>query len=62
MTGSVSLSQQEVERLVTNQAHAYRAVHRPHRQARRGRVVCAQCVVVWPCEYEAWVRAVTGPA
>lgn len=32
----MSLSQQETERLVFDQVRAYRAVHRPHRQARQG--------------------------
>lgn len=58
----VSLSQQEVKKLVIDQARAYRSVHTPYRQARGGRVVCAHCVVVWPCQYEAWVRALMGAA
>ena len=56
----MSLSRQEVKRLLDNQARAYRSVHKPYRQAGRARVVCAHCVVIWPCQFESWVRAVTG--
>lgn len=54
----MSLSRQQTAELLSSQVRAYRAVHQPHRQPRRGRVVCCFCVSTWPCEYELWVRAV----